>query len=191
MDKLTKDIQACQICSEHLEAGPRPVFSFSKSSKIAIVGQAPGRIVHESGVPWQDKSGDRLREWLGVDEDTFYDPDLFAIVPMGFCYPGTGKSGDLPPRPECAPKWHEIIFNFISNIELTLLIGQYAQKYYLGKSRKKNLTVTVKSHSEYWPTYLPLPHPSPRNNIWLAKNPWYVEELLPRLQAKIEEIKKK
>ena len=188
MKTLIKEITACQICSEHLEAGPRPVFAFSKKSRIAIIGQAPGRRVHESGIAWHDKSGDRLRDWLGIDEETFYDSDFFAIVPMGFCYPGTGKSGDLPPRPECAPQWHDKILGHLADLQLTLLIGSYAQQYYLGTDRKKTLTETVQAHDEYWPQFLPIPHPSPRNNIWLKKNPWFDEIVLPKLKNKIAEI---
>jgi len=178
MKKLLKEIRQCTKCLPHLEMGVNPVLSASRKSKIAIIGQAPGSIVHKSGVPWEDKSGDRLREWLGVEKEQFYNPDIFAIVPMGFCYPGKGKSGDLPPRKECAPLWHKPLFDKMKNIELTLLIGQYAQGYYLGDKKKKTLTETVKNHAEYLPTYLPIPHPSPRNNIWLKKNPWFEKEVI-------------
>ncbi len=183
MEALLRDIKACTICQNHLPHGVNPVLAASPNSKIAIIGQAPGRIVHESGVPWDDKSGERLRAWLGVRVKQFYDESLFAIIPMGFCYPGTGKSGDLPPRKECAAAWHEPLFNKLNELELILLIGQYAQQYYLKERRKKNLTETVLHYHEYLPTYLPLPHPSPRNNIWLKKNPWFEQELIPELQS--------
>lgn len=186
MEALKKEIAACRICEPFLEAGCRPVVSFSEKSKVVIIGQAPGRRVHESGIPWDDKSGENLRAWLGVDKDTFYNPDIFAIVPMGFCYPGTGKSGDLPPRKECAPQWHRRILEGLKEIQLRLLIGQYAQRQYLGKKSKKNLTETVRSFQDYLPQNLPLPHPSPRNNIWKRKNPWFETDLLPLLQKHIQ-----
>ena len=185
IEKLQADISTCTICSSHLPHGVNPVVSFGKRSRIAIIGQAPGRVVHESGIPWDDKSGERLRDWLGVDNGQFYDPDLFAIVPMGFCYPGKGKSGDLPPRPECAPKWHGEIFEQLPEIRLWILIGSYAQAYYLKEERKRTLTETVKTFEEYLPTYMVLPHPSPRNNIWMTKNEWFAEEVLPVLKTEI------
>jgi len=158
----------------------------SANSKVIIIGQAPGRKVHESGVPWDDVSGNNLREWLGVSKESFYNPDNFAIVPMGFCYPGTGKSGDLPPRKECAPLWHPQLLEGIKNAELTLLIGQYAQKEYLGKAAERTLTATVQNFKHYAPEYIPLPHPSPRNNIWMKKNPWFAKEVLPDLKSRIQ-----
>lgn len=187
-EELKKEIADCRICEAHLEAGCRPVVSFSQKSKVVIIGQAPGRRVHESGIPWDDKSGENLRAWLGVDAATFYDPDVFAIVPMGFCYPGTGKSGDLPPRKECAPQWHQLILQQLQEVQLTLLIGQYAQKQYLGKAAQKNLTATVKQFHDYLPQYFPLPHPSPRNNIWKRKNPWFEADLLPILKERIQPL---
>ena len=190
MESLLKDIRQCTVCLPHLKDGVNPVLSASSKSKIIIIGQAPGRIVHESGIPWQDKSGDRLREWLGVSNSEFYNPDLFGIIPMGFCYPGKGKSGDLPPRKECAPLWHDAIFNHISDIKLTLLIGSYAQEYYLQDHREKTLTATVENFKSYLPKYLPLPHPSPRNNIWLKKNPWFGEKVLPFLRKEIKKATK-
>jgi uracil-DNA glycosylase len=160
------------------------VLSAHPDSKIAIIGQAPGSIVHRTGIPWDDKSGDRLRSWLGVTTEEFYDARNFAIVPMGFCYPGKGKSGDLPPRPECAPQWHGELLEQLPNLRLTLLIGQYAQQYYLGDLRKRTLTETVRAWKEYQPKkLLVLPHPSPRNNIWLRKHPWFEEEVIPKLRA--------
>lgn len=168
--------------------GCRPVLNASKKSKILIVGQAPGIRVQESGIPWNDPSGNNLRAWLNINKETFYNPEIFAIVPMGFCYPGTGKSGDLPPRKECAPLWHEQLLNKMPNLELTLLIGQYAQKYYLQKAAKKNLTETVKAYRDYLPKYFVLPHPSPRNNIWQKKNPWFKREVLPSLSNEVRNL---
>ncbi len=188
MQSLLKEIRQCQVCLPELEHGVNPVLSASPHSKIVIIGQAPGMAVHKSGVPWQDKSGDRLREWLGVSEEQFYNPEIFAIIPMGFCYPGKGKSGDLPPRKECAPLWHQLIWQHLTEAKLTLLIGSYAQSYYLSDNRKKTLTETVKNFEEYLPSYLPLPHPSPRNNIWLKKNPWFLEEVIPYLRKEIEMV---
>lgn len=191
MQKLTSEIKNCTICQEHLADGCRPVFVAHPTSKIIIIGQAPGRRVHESGIPWHDKSGENLRNWLNVTAEEFYDPSLFAIVPMGFCFPGTGKSGDLPPRKECAPQWHPTLLNLMTDVKLTLLVGSYAQKYYLGKKAKKNLTETVMHFEDYLPTYLPLPHPSPRNNIWMKKNPWFKQDLLPQLKTIIDHAKNK
>ena len=152
-----------------------------------IIGQAPGRVVHASGITWDDKSGDNLRSWLGVTKEQFYNPDIFGIMPMGFCYPGTGKSGDLAPRSECAPLWHHQLIDKMPTIKLNLLIGNYAQKYYLQKSYQKNLTTTVQNFEAYLPQNLPLPHPSPRNNIWMKKNPWFKEDILPILKAIVVE----
>lgn len=186
IDEIGKQARDCQVCSPFLADGVRPVFTIHPKARILIIGQAPGRKVHLSGTPWADASGKRLRNWLGVSEDEFYDPSVFAILPMGFCFPGTGKSGDLPPRKECAPLWHEPMINMMPNIELTLLIGQYAQAYYLGKNKMRNLTETVKNHAAYLPTYLPLPHPSPRNQFWLKKNAWFEEEVVPFLKTLIK-----
>lgn len=188
MQQLLAEIRQCTVCKKHLPLGPRPVLDASKKSKILLIGQAPGTKVHASGVPWDDASGDRLRDWLGMDKATFYNPDNIAIVPMGFCYPGKGKSGDLPPRPECAPLWHAQLLAQMPGIKLTLLIGQYAQKYYLQDNARKNLTETVRAFREFLPQYFPLPHPSPRNNIWQKKNPWFQEELLPELENVVRHI---
>ncbi|MFT6657462.1 MAG: uracil-DNA glycosylase [Maritalea sp.] len=162
--------------------GPRPVLQVSQRAKILIAGQAPGRLVHLSGKPFDDKSGERLRDWLGVTSKLFYDPSLFAIVPMGFCFPGAGKSGDLPPRPECRATWHDNLFTLMPQLELKIIIGAFALDYHLGDRQSKTLTGTVQRWREFMPDYLPLPHPSPRNNIWLKRNPWFEAEVLPELR---------
>ncbi len=187
-EDLLKRISRCTVCEEHLPLGPRPVISVSRNSKILIVGQAPGTKVHASGIPWDDQSGKNLRSWLGVTDEQFYDTELFGIIPMGFCYPGKGKSGDLPPRKECAPLWHEALLNQMPQLELTLLIGTYAQNYYLKKSARKNLTETVLHFHEYLPEHFVLPHPSPRNAIWMKKNPWFELEVLPSLKKAVHSI---
>jgi len=155
-------------------------------SKIVLIGQAPGIRVHESGIPWNDHSGVKLRKWLNVKDDDFYNPKIFGIIPMGFCYPGTGKSGDLAPRKECAPEWHQKLFNHFVNDPLIILIGNYVQKYYLKNKAEKTLTETVKNFKEYLPKYFVLPHPSPRNNIWMKKNQWFESDVLPTLKVHIQ-----
>lgn len=185
MNALLREIRQCNVCAIHLPAGANPVMAASAESNIIIIGQAPSRIVHETGIPWNDKSGDNLRAWLGIDKATFYDSAQIALMPMGFCFPGTGKTGDLPPRPECAPLWHARLLAQMRGAQLTLLIGQYAQAQYLGSRAKATLTETVQNFQGYLPQYLPLPHPSPRNNIWQAKNPWFAAEVLPTLQRNI------
>jgi len=187
MESLLADIRACTVCSPYLEMGPRPVVAASIESKIIIIGQAPGKKVHLSGIPWKDASGDNLRRWLGVDEAQFYDTQHFAIVPMGFCYPGKGKSGDLPPRKECAPLWHRSLLEAMDQTVCILLVGQYAQRYYLGDQIPSTLTETVRQYKTYLPRYFPLPHPSPRNNIWQKKNPWFISEVIPHLQSLIQQ----
>lgn len=188
MKELLTEIRKCKICEAYLPYEPKPIIQASDHSKIVIIGQAPGLRVQESGIPWNDPSGDNLRKWLGVDKQIFFDEELIALVPMGFCYPGTGKSGDLPPRKECAPQWHEKVLNNMSNVQLTLLIGRYAQNYYLKNQARKNLTETVKDFKHYLPNYFPLPHPSPRNNIWQKKNSWFSETTIPSLQARVKQI---
>ncbi|MBR9923211.1 MAG: uracil-DNA glycosylase family protein [Bacteroidetes bacterium] len=185
---LIKEAKNCTICAEHLPEGPRPVFSLHPEARVAIIGQAPGRKVHASGIPWDDASGNRLRQWLNVDKDAFYEAANFAILPMGFCYPGSGKSGDLPPRKECAPTWHEPMLNMMPDLRLTLLIGNYAQPYYLGDRMERNMTETVKNWRNYIPEFLPLPHPSPRNVAWFKRNPWFEGDVLPWLQMTVSQL---
>jgi len=177
---LLQEVRACSACESQLVNGVNPVVQAASKARLLVIGQAPGTKVHSSGVPWDDASGDRLRTWLGMDKEHFYS-DQVAIMPMGFCYPGKGKSGDLPPRNECAPKWHSPLLAQLPNIQLTLLIGQYAQRYYLTEVGN-NLAETVRNFREYLPDYMPLPHPSPRNNIWLRKNPWFEKEVVPSLR---------
>ncbi|SCW42239.1 uracil-DNA glycosylase family protein [Asticcacaulis taihuensis] len=187
MTPLLNDIAACTVCATHLLLGPRPVVQAGDPrAKIRIIGQAPGLKVHMSGIPFNDASGDRLRDWLGVTPAQFYDESLFAIMPMGFCYPGRGKGGDNPPRPECAPLWHERVRATLPDIKLTLLIGAYAQAHYLGSRRKATLGDTVRAWRDYIDDgYLPLVHPSPRNQIWLKRNPWFETEIVPYLRSTI------
>ena len=184
--QLLESVRECRLCEKSLPLGPRPVLQIDPRARILIAGQAPGRRVHESGIPFDDASGDRLRDWLGVSSEVFYDPTRFAILPMGFCFPGTGKSGDLPPRPECAEAWRQTLLDSLEQLKLTLLIGQYAQRWHLSNT-KKNLTETVRAWQDYGPGIIPLPHPSPRNNIWLKKNPWFAESLLPALKIRTQE----
>ena len=179
--KIFDEIKADKENEEFTKAGIDPLFSAPESAKVIIVGQAPGIKAQEAKKYWFDRSGDRLREWMGVDKKTFYDSDIFAIIPMDFYYPGKGKSGDLPPRKDFASKWHPLLLKELPNVELIVLIGQYAQKYYLGNREKSNLTETVKAYKEYLPRYLPLVHPSPRNMMWMKKNPWFEEEVVPVL----------
>jgi len=184
--RLQQEVRACTLCAAHLPLGPRPVLQIFRTARILIAGQAPGSKVHASGIPFADASGDRLRDWLGLDRDTFYDVKRVAILPMGFCYPGMGKSGDLPPRPECAAAWREKILRELTAVKLTLVIGQYAMAWYLGTNAKPTLTETVRAWREFSPKLWPLPHPSPRNNIWLKKNPWFDREVLPDLRKQVK-----
>jgi len=190
MEALLTEIRACTVCKEHLDLGPRPIVAAHREAKIIIIGQAPGTKVHATGVPWDDPSGRQLRKWLNVNDETFYDETQIALVPMGFCYPGKGKSGDLPPRSECAPLWHERLWKELPNIGLVILIGMYAQNYYLKEARKKTLTETVAAYKEYAPRFMPLPHPSPRNRFWLTKNPWFNTEVVPSLQERVATLLK-
>lgn len=187
MKALLSEIRDCTLCKEHLPLGPRPIIEAAINSKIILISQAPGRIVHESGTAWADQSGKKLREWLDVDEETFYNTSNFAILPMGFCYPGKAATGDLPPRKECAPLWHDKVHSELKNVQLILLIGSYATSYYFPKE-KTNLTHKVSEYKNYLPAYWPLPHPSPVNRFWRAKNPWFEEEVVPKLQKKIKSI---
>jgi uracil-DNA glycosylase len=184
---LLEKARACRLCEASLPLGPRPVFQLDEHARILIAGQAPGRKVHESGVPFDDASGDRLRDWLGIDREVFYDTRRIAILPMGFCYPGAGKSGDLPPRPECAATWHEQLLAGLKRVELTLVIGQYALAYHLG-AEHASVTEAAQSWRSYWPERMPLPHPSPRNNRWLARNPWFESDVLPALRQRVAEV---
>lgn len=185
IDRLLTEIRSCTLCAEHLPAGPRPIIQFSATASIVIIGQAPGTRVHESGVPWNDASGLRLREWTGLTPDLFYDPGKVALVPMGFCYPGRGASGDLPPRPECAPAWHDKVMAALPADRLTLLVGSYAQERYLPLSRRQSLTERVAGFRNHLPAYLPLPHPSWRSTGWISRNPWFETDVLPVLQEEI------
>jgi uracil-DNA glycosylase len=188
-ETLLSDIRACRVCAAHLPHEPRPVVRARPTARLCIVGQAPGTRVHASGVPFTDPSGDRLRSWLGVDEATFYDERRIAIVPMGFCFPGLdAKGGDLPPRGECAPLWREKLFAELKEIKLTLVVGSYAQAWHLKGRKKASLTETVRAWREYGPQYMPLPHPSWRNNAWVKKNPWFEGELLPELRRRVTKV---
>ncbi|NND69414.1 MAG: uracil-DNA glycosylase family protein [Halioglobus sp.] len=184
---LLAEVRACRHCEPALPLGANPVVRASATARLLIVGQAPGTKVHASGIPWDDPSGDRLRDWLDLAPETFYDESRLAIVPMGFCYPGKGKSGDLPPSPECAPLWHERLLAQMPGIELTLLVGSYAQQHYLGKSRE-TLTARVQRWRDFGPRYLPLPHPSPRNTLWLKRNAWFAEEVVPELRRRVSDL---
>ena len=189
LDTLLKQIANCQICAEHLELGTRPVLSAQKNARVLIIGQAPGIRVHETGIPWNDESGNRLRKWMDVTNEEFYDISKIAIVPMGFCYPGRDKTGgDKPPRPECAPHWHTPLLSKLTKLQLTLLIGGYAQKFYLKNRCRKNMTETVRAWRTYDPKVIPTPHPSWRNTNWLKTNPWFKTEVLPELRIRVREL---
>jgi uracil-DNA glycosylase len=184
---LLAEVRACTICAAHLPHESRPVLQIHPQARILIASQAPGRKVHESGVPFDDASGDRLREWMGVTREVFYDSRRIAILPMGLCFPGTSKSGDLPPRPECMLAWHDLLLGHLRHLEMTLVVGQYAQTYHMNEVRA-SLTETVRNWRSHWPKIVPLPHPSPRNNIWLSRNPWFEKELVPVLRQRVSEI---
>lgn len=188
---LTRQIEKCTLCEHKLPLGPKPIVQLHTNAKIILVGQAPGSVTHETGLPFMDKSGERLRSWMGINEDEFYNAQNIAIVPMGFCYPGRGKSGDLPPSKECAPLWREQVLALLPNIELTLLKGAYAQQWHFSQAQlqvPKTLTETVRHWPLYWPDILPLPHPSPRNNIWLKKHSWFEQEVIPKLQTRVKKL---
>ena len=187
LNHLLGEIRGCTVCQEHLEAGPRPVVQAGTEARIVIIGQAPGRRVHQSGIPWDDPSGRTLRQWLNLTDAQFYDPDVVALVPMGFCYPGSGPSGDRPPRPECAPLWHERLLQELPDDRLEVIIGTYAQKRYIA-DRKKTLTETVADWATHLPSQIVLPHPSLRNKHWLTKNPWFETDVLPAIQRRIAEV---
>ena len=187
LDALLVKVRDCDLCSSDLPLGPRPIVQISQSARMLVAGQAPGRKVHVSGVPWDDPSGARLREWMGIEAEVFYDASRVALLPMGFCYPGSGSSGDNPPRKECAPAWRAPLLGELHALELTLVIGRYAQEYHLA-DLGRSVTETVANWRDSWPTIIPLPHPSPRNNVWLTKNPWFAEELLPALQRRVGEL---
>ena len=189
LTRILREVRACQICSGNLPFAPRPVLQLASTARLLIIGQAPGSKVHQSGIPWNDASGDRLRKWLKLDRSVFYDAARVAILPMGFCYPGAGESGgDKPPRPECAPLWHERLVKLLPHIRLTLLLGQYAQRYYLATKRKGSMTETVQAFSEYAPQFLPLPHPSWRSLIWMRKHPWFEETVIPELRRVVRKL---
>ena len=186
---LVEQARACTLCAPQLAHAPRPVLRVGGRARIVIIGQAPGARVHESGVPWDDDSGDHLREWLGVDRAGFDDPDVFAILPMGFCFPGRRSGGDLPPRPECAPKWHDALLAQLPRLTTYLLVGRYAQARYLEGRAKGSLTETVRSFEDYLPDRIPLPHPSWRSKIWMKKNPWFARKLLPVLRRRVADAR--
>ena len=189
LKRLLREVRACRICEAKLPLGPRPVVQLASTARLLIVGQAPGSKVHRSGVPWDDASGDRLRDWLGLDRSTFFDEGKVAILPMGFCYPGAGKNGgDNPPLPECAPRWHERLLKHLPDLQLTLLVGQYAHRYYLDAGPKASMTETVKAFSQYGPQFFPLPHPSWRSAIWMQKNPWFEVEVIPDLRNVVRKL---
>lgn len=185
LERVAREARACRLCEAVLPHAPRPVFHIGRGARLMIVGQAPGRRVHETGIPWNDPSGDRLRAWLAMDRAAFYDRAKIAILPTGLCYPGTVDGSDLPPRPECAPLWHPRFRAALPNIRLTLLVGQYAQAHYLGAARESSLSETVRAYREYLPNFFPLPHPSWRNTAWITRNPWFEAQLLPALRRAV------
>jgi len=189
LDKLFSEIRGCTVCAKHLPLGPRPVVRGSPSARLLILSQAPGTKVHDTGLSFNDRSGDRLRQWLGLDRETFYDERRVATLGMGFCYPGRdAKGGDLPPRPECAPLWHARILAELPRVALTLLVGSYAIDYYLRDRAKASVTATVEAWRDYLPDYLPLPHPSWRTVLFEKRNPWFEKKLLPQLRRRVKEL---
>ena len=189
LEGLLARVRACEICKDHLPLGPRPVVRISTTARILVIGQAPGTKVHETGIPWNDPSGDRLREWLALDREAFYDTSKIAIMPTGFCYPGRDpKGGDLPPRPECAPTWHAPLRSHLKSVELTLLVGMHAQAFCLGDARRRTMTETVRVWREYAPAIIPTPHPSWRTTGWARKNPWFEADLVPELRRMVHQL---
>lgn len=188
MQKLLSKIRNCEVCASHLPLGPRPIIAGSPKSKIVLISQAPGRRAHDLNKAWDDASGRKLREWLGVTETEFYNPDNFAILPMGLCYPGKAKTGDLPPRKECAPLWHDAVWEQFKNVQLKIVIGKYAQDHYLKTYVKKNLTENVANYNDFLPSLFPIPHPSPVNRFWTIKNPWFEEDVVPKLKKRVSSI---
>ena len=187
--RLLRDVRGCQVCLATLPFGPRPVLQVASTARLLIIGQAPGSKAHWSGIPWNDASGDRLRAWLNLNRSVFYDASKVAILPMGLCYPGAGENGaDKPPRPECAPLWHERLLRHLPDIHLTILLGQYAQRYYLTSRRKGSLTETVYAFSEYTPEFFPLPHPSWRSAVWMRKHPWFAKTVVPELRKAVRKL---
>jgi len=186
LNLLLDEIRNCQVCARHLPLGPRPIVQAGNQARILVIGQAPGSKVHASGVPWQDQSGDRLREWLGLDETAFYDPDQVALVPMGFCYPGAADGADLPPRPECAPLWHDRLLAVLPGLRLTVLVGIHAQQHYLKDRPAMTMTETVGDFAACGPAQFPLPHPSWRSTGWMRRNPWFEAEVLPVLRERVK-----
>lgn len=186
---LLVSIRACTVCAGHLAAGPRPIVQFSRTSRLVIVGQAPGARVHASGIPWDDASGDRMRDWTGLSKPDFYDPANVALVPMGFCFPGSRAGGDLPPRPECAALWHDRVMAVLPEDRLILLVGSYAQARYLGRDRRGSLTETVRDFEAYGPGLFPLPHPSWRSGGWMQRNPWFAFDVLPALRTRLARLR--
>ena len=185
LEVLLEAVRDCRACEPHLPLGPRPILRAGETARILVVGQAPGARVHTTGIPWDDPSGERLRAWMGVGEEIFYDESRIAIIPMGYCYPGRGNGGDMPPRRECATLWLDHLLAKLPKIELTLLVGQYAQHHFLPSRRKPSLAETVRAWQEYAPLYIPLPHPSPRNQPWFKRHPWFDQQLIPMLQSRI------
>lgn len=186
MLRLLEEIRKCEVCAPELELGANPILSADEASRVVVIGQAPGKIVHENGILWKDRSGENLRNWMGVGNEIFYNPKKIALIPMGFCYPGSRKGADLPPRKECAPLWHKLLFEKMKNVELILLIGKYAQDYYLPQNKEQTLTEKVKNFQDFLPKYFVLPHPSPRNNIWRSKNAWFEKLVIPKLKEKVK-----
>jgi len=187
-DSLVAQVRACRLCEKHLPLGPKPVFQIHPAARILIVGQAPGRKAHDAGLPFDDLSGDRLRRWLGVSRDLFYDQTKFALLPMGFCFPGTGKGGDLPPRPECAPTWRKPLLAMLGQVQLTITLGRYAANWHLPEEAGKPLAEIVGNWRAHWPTLLALPHPSPRNIAWIKRHSWLEDEIIPALQSRVSAL---